>query len=341
MNKRRWIAVLIAAGLLIFSAVASFMTDEGSDEEALSGMDAVLFGSNEIKEQAIEEGSEDQRIAQLSLDGTIVDTGTEGLFSGEEYNHQFFLEQLKEIQDDSTVAAVLLEVNTPGGGVYESAEIAKEIRAIQTNDVPVYVSMKNMGASGGYYISASADKIFGTSETLTGSIGVIMSSVNFSDLMENLGIEDQTYKSGPLKDMGSAVREPTEEDEEVMQGYVDNSFDRFVQIVADGRDMSEEQVREVADGRIYDGQQAVDNDLVDEIGFPEDALTTLKEDEQLQNAQVFEYDVATTGFDRTWLGSKIAQVQGIEQTDTDRMLNVIERIGTPEAPKPMYYYGGE
>ncbi|GMA54604.1 hypothetical protein GCM10025857_59610 [Alicyclobacillus contaminans] len=239
------------------------------------------------------------------------------------------------------MSAVLLEVNTPGGGVYESAEIAKEIQKIQADDIPVYVSMKNMGASGGYYVSASADKIFATSETLTGSIGVIMSGMNFSELMENLGIEDQTYKSGPLKDMGSALRKPSEEDEQVMQEYVDNSYDRFVEVVADGRDMSEDQVREVADGRIYDGQQAEDNGLVDEIGFPEDTLETLKEDEQLQNAQVFEYDVATTGFDRTWLGSKIAQTKGIKQSDTDRMLNVIDRIGTPEAPKPMYYYGGE
>ncbi|MDN6639236.1 MAG: signal peptide peptidase SppA [Tetragenococcus sp.] len=340
MNKRRWIAVMIAAALFIFSAVASFMTRD-TEEDALSGTDALLFGSNEINEEVIEEGEEGQRIAQLSLEGTIVDTGTEDLFSGEEYDHQFFLEQLKEIQEDPSVAAVLLEVNTPGGGVYESSEIAKELRAIQANDVPVYVSMKNMGASGGYYVSAAADKIFATSETLTGSIGVIMSGVNFSELMENLGIEDQTYKSGSLKDMGSAIREPTEEDEEVMQDFVDNSYDRFVQVVADGRDMPEEQVREVADGRIYDGQQAEDNELIDEIGFPEDALTSLKKDEQLQNAQVFEYDVSTTRFDRTWLGSKFAQAQGLKQTDTDRMLNVIERIGTPEAPKPMYYYGGE
>lgn len=340
MNRRRWIAVFIAAGLFIFATVASFMAED-PEEETLSGMDAVLFGSNEVKENIVEEGEDDQRIVQLSVDGTIANTGENSFFSGEGYNHQFFLEQLKEVQEDSSVSAVLLEVNTPGGGVYESAEIAKEIEAIQADNIPIYVSMKNMGASGGYYISASADKIFATSETLTGSIGVIMSGINFSELMENLGIEDQTYKSGPLKDMGSAVREPSEEDEQVMQEYVDNSYDRFVEVVANGRDMPEDQVREIADGRIYDGQQAEDNDLIDEIGFPEDALAALKEDEQLQNAQVFEYDVATTGFDRTWLGSKIAQTKGIKQSDTDRMLNVIDRIGTPEAPKPMYYYGGE
>ncbi|GAA3022463.1 signal peptide peptidase SppA [Tetragenococcus solitarius] len=340
MNKRRWVAIFIAAGLFIFATIASFMSKD-SDEETLSGMDAVLFGSNEIEEKIVEKGNEEKRIAQLSIDGTIADTGENSFFSGEEYNHQFFLDQLKEVQEDPTVAAVLLEVNTPGGGVYESAEIAKEIQAIQSDDVPVYVSMKNMGASGGYYVSASADKIFATSETLTGSIGVIMFGMNFSELMENLGIEDQTYKSGPLKDMGSAVREPTEEDDKVMQEYVDNSYDRFVEIVANGRDMTQDQVRKLADGRIYDGQQAKENHLVDEIGFPEDALTALKKDEQLKNAQVFEYDVASTGFDRTWLGAKIAQTQGFKQSESERMLNIIDRIGTPEAPKPMYYYGGE
>ena len=173
MNKRRWVAVAIAAGLFIFSGVAAAINYGNEAEDALGGFNELLYGSNELTEVVVEPGDEDQRIARIFVEGTIADTGGGGLFSSEGYNHQFFLEQLKQIQADETIAAVLLEVNSPGGGVYESAEIAKEIRKIQALDVPIYVSMKNMAASGGYYISASADKIFATDETITGSIGVI------------------------------------------------------------------------------------------------------------------------------------------------------------------------
>ena len=225
--------------------------------------------------------------------------------------------------------------------MYESAEIAKEFTKIKKLNIPVYVSMKNMAASGGYYISAAADKIFATDETVTGSIGVIMSGVNYSGLMEKLGITDQTYKSGALKDMGSATRKPTEKDKEVLQTYVNNAYDRFVKVVATGRHMSEDAVRKIADGRIYDGAQAKTIGLVDEIGFPEDTLAALKKDKKLEDAQVIEYTVGDTGFYSSWLGSKVAQWQGLAPSESSKVLHLFESLGNAQAPKPLYYYGGE
>lgn len=342
MNKRRWVAVAIAVGLFVVSAAFSMMgPSKAEQEQTLQGINALLYGSNELTEVVEESGNTDERIVKLSLNGTIADSGQSGMFSTETYNHQDFLSQLQAIQEDSSIKGVLLEVNTPGGGVYESAEIAKELQKIKDLKIPYYVSMKNMAASGGYYISAGADKIFATDETLTGSIGVIMSGINYTGLFEKLGIEDQTYKSGALKDMGSAQRKPTEEDNKVMQSFVDSAYGRFVNIVAKGRHMSEEQVRKLADGRIYDGAQAKENGLVDEIGFPEDALAQLKKDQKLQNAEVFSYESAKTGFASSWLGSKIAEFQGLKMSDTNRVLSLLESIGTAEAPKPLYYYGGE
>jgi protease-4 len=341
MTKRRWIAVIIAAGLFICSGVFSLLAPAPAEEEtSLDGLNALLYGSNELQERTLMTGDTSERILRLSLDGTIMDS-SDGLFSTETYDHQLFLEELRAAQEDPTIKGILFEVNSPGGGVYESAEIAREMKKIKEIGIPVYVSMKNTAASGGYYISAGADKIFATEETVTGSIGVIMSGLNYSGLLDKLGIEDSTYKSGALKDMGSSTRPATDEDKKVLQTYVDNAYSRFVSIVAQGRGMSEDAVRKIADGRIYDGQQAVENGLVDAIGFPEDALAELQADQNLEDAEIFEYGIGSTGFASTWLGAKLAEFQGLKATESSRLLQVVESLGTADAPQPLYYYGGE
>ena len=148
-------------------------------------------------------------------------------------------------------------------------------------------------------------------------------------------------KSGALKDIGSSTREPTEADKEVLQAYVDSAFGSFVKVVAKGRQMPEETVRKLADGRIYDGAQAKENGLVDEIGFPEDALAALKTEQDLSQAQVVSYQVSSTGFASSWLGVKLAEAQGLKLSESSRLVNLVESLGTPESPKPLYYYGGE
>ena len=105
--------------------------------------------------------------------------------------------------------------------------------------------------------------------------------------------------------------------------------------------MPEETVRKLADGRIYDGAQAKENGLVDEIGFPEDALAALKTEQDLSQAQVVSYQVSSTGFASSWLGVKLAEAQGLKLSESSRLVNLVESLGTPESPKPLYYYGGE
>ena len=152
------------------------------------------------------------------------------------------------------------------------------------NTITMKMAFK-LAASGGYYISAQADKIFATEETVTGSIGVIMSGLNYSGLLEKLGVEDTTVKSGALKDMGSGTRPETKEEEAVLQAYIDSAYSRFVAIVSEGRNKSEEEVKKIADGRIYDGVQAKEVGLVDELGFPEDALKAMRKEQQLEDAE--------------------------------------------------------
>lgn len=344
MEKKRWVAVAIAAGLFALSAITSFtasrVTKDEEEKPATSNISTWLYGSGDLTENVIEPGDASKRIVRLQVAGTIEDTGESGLFSTDTYNHQTFMQELKNIKNDPTIKGILLEVNSPGGSTYESAEIATQLQEIKNDKkIPIYVAMKNQAASGAYYISAGADKIFADSETVTGSIGVILHNSNYSELMEKLGIDDTTVKSGALKDIGSSSRPVTEEDQKVLQDYIDSSYKRFVTVVAKGRGMSEEEVRKLADGRIYDGQQALENHLIDAIGYPDDALSALRKDKKLKDAEFIEYTADATGFVNTWLGSKLSFLQG--ESDTSAMVKLVERLSSDDAPRAMYLYGGE
>lgn len=341
MNKKRWLAFGIAGALALVWLLLLLPTTE--ETEFVEG----LLTGNGLQETVIESGDTESKIAQLEIDGSIVaDGGTGGLFSPEGYNHTFFMTQLEAIAEDPTVKGIFLEVNSPGGGVYESAEIARELKAIQKErKIPFYVSMKNMAASGGYYVAASADKIYAAEETMTGSIGVIMSGLNMAGLLDKLGMEDATIKSGEMKDVGSTTRPWTEKDRKVMQEMIDGSYDRFVKVVSEGRKMSDKEVRKIADGRIYDGVQAFQNGLVDELGFPKDALASLRSDHKLSHASLVKYEMPTTLFGNAYLdsllGAKVSKVFTRQQSDTKVLASLFEKFGSTDAPRMMYLYGGE
>lgn len=338
MNKRRWIAVLIAIGVALISLTGIAINSvNDSQEEALSSL---LSSQESLKESIITPGDSSQKIAKITIDGVIADTQDNNLFSSSGYNHQQTLEMVKKIDNDDTVKAVLLEVNSPGGGVYESSELAKALKKLQAHHKPIYVNMKNMAASGGYYISAAADKIYASEETVTGSIGVIMSGMNYASLLDKLGVKDQTYKSGALKDMGSSTRTTTPEEAKVMQEHVDRAYSRFVDVVSKGRKMDIETVKKLADGRVYDGLQAKENGLVDEIGFEEDCLADLQNKYDLKDAQVIEYTTNTPNFLASWLNQAKTNLLKPQASTEDAVKAIVQAIGTPQAPKAMYYYGG-
>lgn len=342
MNKRRWVAVVIAVVLLIFSVISSTISRKNERSKELSQVNELLYGTDEPQEKTEEAGSSTEKIAKLVVEGTIVDDGTSGLFSNDSYNHSSFMKQLAKIKNDSTIKGILLEINSPGGSVYETAEVTRALKEIQKDKkIPIYASMESQAASGGYYIAANSDRIFATEDTMTGSIGVIMSSMNYSGLMEKLGITDATIKSGALKDIGSSSRPQTKEDKEVLQAFVDSMYGRFVKVVAEGRDMDEAAVRKLADGRIYDGAQALENGLVDDIGYPDQALQALRKDKGLSDAKVISYTSGSTNFLSTWFGNSLAELQGIKPSQEELVRNIVESVGTPQAPKAMYLYGGE
>lgn len=187
---------------------------------------------------------------------------------GGAYSDQI-VEYLKQAQEDSSVKAIVLRIDSPGGSVVASDEIYQQLLKVEK---PTVVSMGELAASGGYYISAPADLIMANPATLTGSVGVIAQVTNLEELMEKIGVEVVVIKSGIYKDEGSPFREMTEEEKAIWQAIIDEAYDQFVTIVAEGRDLPEEKVREIADGRVYTGKQAMELGLVDELGNLPEAI---------------------------------------------------------------------
>lgn len=179
------------------------------------------------------------------------------------------VDNLKKAEEDDRVKAVVLAVDSPGGSVFASDEIALQIEAMEK---PVVSAMGSMAASGGYYVSAPTDEIWASPHTLTCSIGVIAQLLNYDELAAEYGVETVVYKSGNLKDMGNPFRDPTEEEDVVWQAMIDEAYDAFVKVVADGRGLDEGTVREFADGRICTGKQAQELNLVDSLGYLPDVI---------------------------------------------------------------------
>ncbi len=187
------------------------------------------------------------------------------------------LKQLRKAVKNSHVKGVLFRIDSPGGTVPTSQEIADEIKALKEKQKPVVVSMGDVAASGGYYVACNADKIVANPGTITGSIGVIMSNINLKGLGDKLGLQPQVIKSGQFKDIGSPYRPMTPEEKLILQGLILDAYDQFTTAIAEGRKIPLETVRKIADGRIYSGRQALKLNLVDKIGGYTTAVALLQD----------------------------------------------------------------
>ncbi len=181
------------------------------------------------------------------------------------------IEQLHDFRDNDNIKALVLRIDSPGGGVGPSQEIYDEVKAVDLLK-PVVVSMGSVAASGGYYIAAPAREIVANPGTIVGSIGVIMEFTNFQELLDKIGLNSVVVKSGEYKDIGSPTREMTAAEREILQNLIDDVHSQFVSSVADGRDMEETIVRAIADGRVFSGRRAMEMGLVDRMGNLEVAI---------------------------------------------------------------------
>lgn len=191
-------------------------------------------------------------VGVVEIDGVISDA-------------QVQLESLESLADDDRVHAIVIRIDSPGGGVAPSQELYEEIDRVKATK-PVVASLGNVAASGGYYVAAAAHTIVADPGTLTGSIGVIMEFRQLGPLAEKVGVGESIVKSGPYKDIGNPLRTLTDAERTLLQGMVDDVYDQFVDAIARGRGMTPERVRALADGRLYSGAQAKAAGLVDELG---------------------------------------------------------------------------
>jgi protease-4 len=237
-------------------------------------------------------GTTGDRIALIHLEGMITGAASGGgLLSGETLASSVSLcDRLYQARDDDSIKAVLLRVNSPGGSAAASDEIYHAVKAVSEKK-PVVVSMGDVAASGGYYVSSAASYIYANGATLTGSIGVVFNLINWEEAADKLGIKDVTLTAGKYKDIGTPWREMTDEERGMLSELMTEVHNQFIAAVAAGRDtLDEARVRELATGMIYTGEQAVDLGLVDELGGLEAAKVKARELAQLSaDAPVEDY----------------------------------------------------
>lgn len=272
-------AILLA---LFFSAARSIVPN-------VSGIDVIGIESGGLSEIVLE-GSGRNKIVAISIEGIITDRAERGIF---QYNPSLVAsakKQLKKAASDSKVKAVILEINSPGGSITATDILHNEILKFkEETGKKVIVHMKGVAASGGYYIAAPADRIVAQPTTITGSIGVMMMLLNLEGLFKWAHVSQTIIKSGKFKDMGSSSRSLTDEEEKMLQEIVMEMYDRFVDVISEGRNMPKETVKALADGRVYTGRQALANGLIDSVGYMSDAIDAAKEEAGLTDAKIIRY----------------------------------------------------
>jgi len=244
-RSRLWLWLLIGGGIFSLFVVAVFtlvyMSFHGqADDDGFSG-----FGS---------------KIAVVDLEGVIL-------------SPKKVVSQLKKFADDDSVKAIILHVNSPGGGVAASEEIYREVKRIRDDKKKrIVASIETVGASGAYYVSSATNKIYADKGSIVGSIGVISEWVNYGELLKWAKLNPITMKAGEFKDTGNPTREMTPAEREYLQSLIDNMHTQFIQAVADGRHAKPEEIRAIANGKVWTGEQAVPLKLVDQIADFEAAV---------------------------------------------------------------------
>jgi protease-4 len=242
MKNRTLIWLLLGGGAFVLMAVTLLAVLVTFTEE-----DGAEFGFSD-------------RVQVVDIQGEILDS-------------REVLEQLKRYEDSDSIKAILLNIYSPGGGVASSQELYAEVKRLrEKHDKIVVAYMSSTGASGAYYVACAADKIIANPGTVVGSIGVVAEFINYSELMEWAKIKDVIFKTGEFKDTGNPTRPLTERERTYFQGLIDDMYVQFVDAVASGRSMDLEEVRALADGRVFTGRDAKEKKLIDEIGNFQDAV---------------------------------------------------------------------
>ena len=281
-KNKRLISTVIVVVLVVFSLIKGTITSGSNskkDDAELNGYLTEFLQEQSVTKLTLKKGDSSAVIQKISIEGEINAEMTNT------YSRGSVLNQIKEAKNNPNVKAILLSVNSPGGGVYETVEL---YNALKNSGKDVYVSMKKTAASGGYYVSTAAKKIFVNTETTTGSLGVIMSYVSAQKFLNDHGIKQETIRSGEQKAVGGLTEDLPESTRKILQEQNKEAYERFVKAIAEGRHLSEDEVKKLADGRTYTGTQAVANKLADKVGTEDELIDLIKEEKGLSNPTMIE-----------------------------------------------------
>ncbi len=328
VRRRRWpfvVGGLVALGLLVLTVglVAVVLTI------GLGGVGGSA-ASTVVYEEEYVSGDGVDKIAVIPIEGRIASADSAVPSTQPPVTPEGLADALRQAAEDGSVAAVVLEVNSPGGGVTASDVMHQSILDFkERTGKPVVVSMGDVAASGGYYISTAADWIVANETTLTGSLGVFIPLLNLSEAADKYGVTQEYIKSGRFKAIGNPWDKLTSEEREIFQSIVQDDYNEFVEVIVEGRELSEERVREIADGRIYSGERARELGLVDSFGGLDEAATKAAELANASETTVVRY-VQSPSFMDAILSGLFHQPSQAER--------VINEAGITLEPKPYYLY---
>lgn len=330
MNKKQLIGLVVAGVVFAFVGAISILTNHAAK---------TFFPSTSILDSIAQADSgfmlpSEDFIGVIDVQGTIMDAGSASMFDVVSYDHQGTIDLIETLKNSNYNKGILLTVNSPGGGVYESDDLYLKLKEYkEETGRPVWTYMETQACSGGYYIAMASDNIVANRNTWTGSIGVIIGLGNYKELAEKVGYKEIYFTSGDNKTMGSPILDITTEQEEIFQSLVDEAYEQFVGIVVEGRGMDASVVKPIADGRIYTAQQALDLDLIDGIDSYENTVEAMKKETKASALYEVEQDI--WGFASLFGAAKELK----PKSDLEVMNQLFEKQGNGV---PMYYaYPGQ
>lgn len=338
MSKKQTTGLILAAVIFVAVGVISVVTNtlssklSAKEENTVSGFNSFmneLYGGSSTA--LADMPSTQNFIAVLSIEGTIQASGSSSGLYGTTvgYNHDLSMEYVDKLIDNDYNKGIILRLNTPGGTVYEADELYLKLKEYkEQTGRPVWAYMENSCCSGGVYIASAADEEYANRITTTGSIGVIMSGYDMSELYKKLGIKETNIVSAKNKDMGTAAKPMTEEQKAIYQAIVDEYYIQFVEIVAEGRGMSVDEVKKLADGRIYTAKQAEGNGLIDGIKTSEEFDEYVKE----QSGVSYFYQPKSSGGYLSGILGSLASAK--EKSESEVLIDLMNQLGSGV---PMYY----